>query len=369
VEVLHVVASHQRRGAEVFASDLVRSLKRSGIAQHVAVLHGSRPGVEFWTSAISLKANGRMVPGLRMDSGIVRSLRSVISQRDPDVIQAHGGEPLKYALAARGRRGIPLVYRRIGAAPPRITRGVHRVVHGALMRRATKIVAVADVLRQEIIETFRVPPPRVVTIPNAVDPKRLFSSISSHASRRALGIPSSARVMLSVGALTWEKDPLGQVEVAAQVLRARSDAVLVFIGDGQARPSIERAVHQAGIRDRVFVLGSRSDVAEIMAAGDVVLLASRSEGMPACVIEAGLIGLPVVATAVAGVSEVVVDGRTGFLVPPGDQQAMASRILALLEDEAKRASMGQAARQHCLGRFDVRLVAPKYLGLYEGLLR
>ena len=139
--------------------------------------------------------------------------------------------------------------------------------------------------------------------------------------REALELPATAPIILSIGALTWEKDPLTHIEVSRRVFAAVPDAMHLFLGDGHEKASIERRIKDLGLGERVKLLGSRSDVADILATVDVALFASRSdgmEGMPATLIEAGMAGVPVAAFSVAGVQEVLVDQETGFLASSGD---------------------------------------------------
>ena len=134
--------------------------------------------------------------------------------------------------------------------------------------------------------------------------------------RAELDLDSETPLVVSLGALTWEKDPLGHVDVVARAAEARPIAH-VFVGDGPLRGQLERAISRRSPNYRPRLLGSRDDVGDLLAAADALLLASRTEGMPASVIEAGLAGLPVIGYALSGVPEVVVDGVTGRLVPPG----------------------------------------------------
>jgi len=112
-------------------------------------------------------------------------------------------------------------------------------------------------------------------------------------------------------------------------------------------------------------VGARSDTADLLAASDVMLLASRTEGMPACLIEAGMAGLPTVAYSVGGVPEAVEDGSTGLLVPPGDEEGLSRSMLRLLGDAALRGDMGSAAERRCCSTFDMDVVAPRYLEVYR----
>ncbi len=186
--------------------------------------------------------------------------------------------------------------------------------------------------------------------------------------RRHLGIPADAEVILSLGALTWEKDPLGHVEVAARALAERPRAWHLLAGDGPLRGQVEAAVARHGTGDRVLLAGVRGDVADVLAASDVVLFASCSEGMPATVIEAGMAGLAVAGYAVAGVAEVVESGVTGLLAQPGDLAGLGDHVIAVLADAGNRQRLSAAARDRCRERFEIHAVAPRYLELYQGLV-
>jgi glycosyltransferase involved in cell wall biosynthesis len=253
-------------------------------------------------------------------------------------------------------------------APPWIRHGPRRAIHGRLIRRTARVVAVAEAVRREMLQLFGLPPDRVVTIPNAVDPGRMDPSQGREATRRALGIDADASVVLSVAALTWEKDPVGHIDVTETALRPIPQAHHLFVGEGPLRGELERAIHDRGLDGRIQLLGLRADTADIFAASDVLLFASRSdgmEGMPGIIIEAGMAGLPAVAYSVAGVAELIRDGATGFLASPGDAGALAHRVSELLGDPRSRRRMWEAARERCGTHFDIRAVASRYVETYE----
>ena len=318
LRVLHVITTGDRRGAEMFAADLIRALGAAGVDQRVAVLRGSPPfpaGFEAPVEVLS-SGHGRLIPGLRMDPMIAWRLRSVCRRWRPHVVQVHGGEPFKYAALVGGRRD-RIVYRRIGLSPARATRSLTGRTHRLLMGRCRTIVAVAEAVRRETIDAFGVAADRVVTIPRGVDPGRVGSWLGREESRRRLRIELGAPVVISLGALSWEKDPLAHLEVMDGVRRVLPGSVHLIAGDGPLRHEVEQRADRAGLDGLARILGNRPDVADLLAAADVLLLASKVEGMPGCVIEAGMSGLPVVSYAVAGVPEVVVDGETGYLVDQG----------------------------------------------------
>jgi glycosyltransferase involved in cell wall biosynthesis len=366
MRVLHVVATGERRGAEMFAGDLVGALD-GAVDQRVAVMRANGSvDVPYAAPVHVLRSGRRHVPGIRVDLSTVRGLRGLGREWSPDVVQVHGGEPLKHALLAR--IGAPVVYRKIGLAAPRATRAPFRVGHERLIRRTTRIVAVAESVRKEAIETFGAAADRVVTIPNAVDPGRLANGTTRGQLRRDLGIPMAAPVLLSLGALTWEKDPLAHLEIAVRTLPRVPGAIHLIAGDGPLRGQVEDAAERASLGERVRILGSRADGASLLRTADALLLASRTEGMPGCVIEAGLVGTPTAGFAVAGVGEVVTDGETGLLARAGDMDGLAERVTDLLLDETLRQRLGSAAMERSLG-FTIDRVAPRYAALYEEVAR
>ena len=365
MHVLHVIATGARRGGETFASDLIRALARSDLAQQVAILHGpSEHSLDLPVPAMTLDPARAANPPRRFDLRLLRSLRKLISETQPDVVQAHGGEALKYAVATF-LKPPPILYRRIGAVVPELRRGFRRWAFSAQMGRAVRVIAVSETVRRETIELFRIPPSKIVTIPNAIDPFRLKGSGDATAMRRSLGVRDDVSVLTFLGAFTWEKDPLANLEIALDVLRAVPNTIFLMVGDGPLRDEVEAACYRHRLADRILVLGSRADIGDLLAMTDVLISASKTEGMPANVIEAGMVSVPVAAYALSGIPEVVIDGKTGVLSAPGDRATLTSRIIDLLGDDKRRLELGSSARARCYELFDINAVAPQYLSVYR----
>jgi glycosyltransferase involved in cell wall biosynthesis len=366
MRVLHVVATGQRRGAEMFASDLVRALDAlGGHEQRVVILRGPWPTeVDYEAPVRPLRVDGSRIPGLRMDGATLSHLWRELRRFRPAIVHAHGGEAFKYSSFASAWTGARVVYRRIGTAPEAIRHGPRRATHAALLRRAHRIVAVAETVRRETVETFGVPAARVLTIPRGIDPRRLEPARGADEVRDELGIASSAPVAISVGALSPEKDPIAHVELCAKLVGCLPDLAYLIAGDGPMRGEVEAAVRSHGLDGHVRVLGLRTDVGDLLGASDLLVLASRTEGMPGCVIEAGMSGVPVVSFGLAGVPEVIEHGVTGFVVHPGDHAALAERALQVLENATLRRSMGRAAAERCRRSFDIGPIARRYASVY-----
>jgi glycosyltransferase involved in cell wall biosynthesis len=369
MRVLHLLSTNQRRGAETFASDLIASTNGNLVHQRVLVIGPLQSAaVRFDAPVASLGANGSGIPLIRVAPQAVWALRNHLRAWRPDIVQAHGSDTLKYAVLATVGSRTPIVYRSIGVAPRWIHSGPRKVLSGFLMRGSARIVAVADAVRRELIDVFGLSEARVITIPNGVDARRVQPTRDRAETRRMLGIPQDDRVLLSLGALSWEKDPLAHLAVSSRIMKCRSAVTHLMVGDGPMRAQIERDIGRMGLKGRVLMAGSRSDVADLLSAADILLFASRAdgmEGMPATIIEAGMLGRPVAGYAVAGVPEVVVHGRTGLLVAPGDIDGLSDCALRLIDDEAERRDLGTAATERCRARYEISTIANRYLKLYE----
>ena len=364
LRVVHLIASRQRRGAEVFASDLVRALSAAGIDQRVVVLRDHGGDVISFDAPVLVLGAGLSGP-LRMDLGATRRLHSLVRSIGADVLQAHGGEALKYAVPATFRTGCKVVYRRIGTSGDGTVRAFRLAGHHRLVRRAAGVVAVSEAARSEMVDSFGVPEDRVTIIPNGVDRERSLPARSRSMVRRELDIDEGAEVVVSVGALNWEKDPLAQLEVFGRVAQDRPRSVLVMVGQGPLEDATRQATEHLHLAERVRMLGVRNDVPDILAASDVLLLASKTEGMPGVVIEAGIANLPVAGYRLSGVPEVVVNGSTGLLARAGDVDGLATCVTKVLAEAESRVRMGRAAHRRCIERFTMESIAPSYLEVYR----
>jgi glycosyltransferase involved in cell wall biosynthesis len=171
--------------------------------------------------------------------------------------------------------------------------------------------------------------------------------------------------MLQVARLDYLKDHATAVRTLDRLARQVPRARLVLVGDGPERSAIEARVGELGLGERVRFLGLRKDVARLLHGADAFLLTSVSEGIPLTVIEAMAAGLPVVATDVGGLREVVADGTTGLLAPAGDDAALAERLVCLADDPDLRHWMGAAGRARAKRHFDEPRMAADYARLYR----
>src|SRR5262249_4177146 len=204
--------------------------------------------------------------------------------------------------------------------------------------------------------------PRVRVIYNGIDTAAFANGCHDReAVRRDLGLGADDFVILLVARLDYLKDHATAVRTLERVARSRPDARLVLVGEGPERPKIEDQVRRLGVAAGVRFLGLRQDVARLLRATDLFLLTSVSEGIPLTVLEAMAAGLPVVATRVGGLAEVVVDGETGLLAPPGDDAALAGAVLRLAADPGARRRMGRRGQERAHTVFSEGQMHARYL--------
>jgi glycosyltransferase involved in cell wall biosynthesis len=183
-----------------------------------------------------------------------------------------------------------------------------------------------------------------------------------------LGLEPSKPVAVALAYLRPVKGHSFLLEAFARVISALPSARLLIIGEGPLRASLQAQAEALGLQSAVRFLGHRSDAQRLLAAGDLLVNSSLSEGTPLSVMEAMALGLPVVATNVGGVPKLVLDGETGMLVPPAEVEALAAALLELMRNAEKRRALGEAGRRRALEQFSIETAAAKYQALYDKLL-
>ncbi len=264
---------------------------------------------------------------------------------------AHGSTTLPTCALALAGTGTPFVYRNIGDPAHWAGSVARRVRTRVLLGRARAVVALTSRSAEELAARYRVPRDRIHVIPRGVPASRFppVNPAMRSDARRRFGLEGDGPLALYLGSLTSEKN----VGLAIEAVASLPSLQLLIAGDGSERAALEAEASRLA-PGRVRFAGTVTDPHQALAAADVVVLPSRTEGLPGALIEAGLAGLPVVATDVGFVREIVVDGETGRLVPVGDPPAFAQAITGALREAE---TLGRAARARCLARYELEVVA------------
>jgi len=219
----------------------------------------------------------------------------------------------------------------------------------------------------EAIRLRIAPPDRIRAISSPIDAVPRVTPARRAEARRMLGLPADAKVIGTAARLDGQKSPLDMVKAFAEL--RRPDAMMVWIGDGHLREETERLIARLGLGDRFRLAGERSDVPSLLPAFDVFAMSSLYEGLPCAVVEAMSCGVPVVATAVNSVPEIVISGRTGLLARPGDPASLCRALGYLLDHPAAGARMAEAARAHIGDRFSPEVLGRDMTEAYDVALR
>jgi N-acetyl-alpha-D-glucosaminyl L-malate synthase BshA len=232
------------------------------------------------------------------------------------------------------------------------------------LEQSDGVTCVSRHLADKTRELFGLTRPLVV-IPNFVD-TRQFAPEPDPTLREHLA-PRGERILVHLSNFRQVKRAPDTVRLFARV-RERVLSRLVLIGDGQDRPEALHVARSLGVEQDVLFLGKQDDVAALLAVADLFLLPSEQEAFGLAALEALSCGVPVIATAVGGLPEVVEDGKCGFLLPVGDVAAMAEAALVLLTDPSRHASFREAARTRVMSQFDTSLIVPRYEAYYREIV-
>jgi glycosyltransferase involved in cell wall biosynthesis len=248
---------------------------------------------------------------------------------------------------------------------------VFRRLERSLARSATALIAVSPEVRDDLVALGVAPREKFVVIRLGIELEERVERVPDGRvpTRELLGIPPDRFTVGWIGRMTGVKRT-EDVLLAVKRLRERGvDACLCMVGDGPDRDDLEEQASELGIVRSCLFLGYQDDVAPFYAAFDTLILPSGNEGTPVSAIEALASGRPVVATRVGGVPDVVRDGEDGFLVEPGDVDALADRLARLAADPALRRRMGEAGRARVLPRYSVDRLIDDVDLLYRSLLQ
>ncbi len=234
-----------------------------------------------------------------------------------------------------------------------------------------KVIAISEPVRRHLVEDFKVPPERVVLIRHGIDLKRFFARTPQEkaALRRFWSIPEDAKVVGHIGRLSVVKGQIYFLEAARTLLDRRGDCLFLLIGEGPEKAALRAAVERWGLEPRVRLAASTKDLSLALSLMDVFVMPSLEEGLGLSVLEAQAQGVPVVASRVGGLRDIVEDGVTGRLVAPRDAAGLADAIEGLLDDAAAAKKMREEAQRRIHASFSAEEMAEATRVLYASLSR
>ena len=351
-------------GAEEMVLNLVRHLP-ARFEPMVCCIHESGPiGDEIQRTGTPVAVLG-LQPGFRRPWDLA-GIRRYIRETQPEIVHTFLLTASLYGRLAAILERVPIV---IGTEVNiyERKRWHHAIAERLLMAGTDRVVVSAESVREFYTRQVHADPAKVDVIHNAVDFSQARASVSRAEMRASLGVPADAPVAGVIARLTEQKGHRFLFEALAERPEL-SPVQLIVIGDGDSRDALRERADALGLTSRVHFLGARRDLGNLLGAMDVFVMPSLWEGLPLSLMLAMSASLPVVATAVAGIPEVVDDDRTGVLVPPGDPAALGAALGRVFGDAALRERLGRDARNSVLPRFGVDRYVESIVALYDRLL-
>jgi glycosyltransferase involved in cell wall biosynthesis len=350
-------------GAEEMVLNLVRHLPPR-FEPSVACIHEAGPiGEEIRRTGVPFSVLG-LTPGVSRPLDVLR-LRDALHTWSPTIVHTFLLTGSLYGRFAAMMAGVPIV---IGTEVNiyEKKRPLHARIERWLMKGTDAVVASAESVKDHYVSQVDADADKVDVIYNAVDFAQLEAAMTRDAFRASIGVPLDAPVAGIIARLTEQK--AHRVLFDAMTNAPLSALHLVVVGDGELRDDLRSRAESLGIAGRVHFLGARRDLGNILAAIDIFAMPSYWEGLPLSMVLAMGAGLPVVASRVAGIPEVVKDRVSGLLVDAGDAGQLARALAALAQDGRLRARLGDAAKAFVLPRFGIDGYVASITALYDRLL-
>ena len=357
--MLHVDTERGWRGGERQTLWLAHELERRGHHSLVA----ARPGEPLALRAAELGLSVvSCSPVFEADPFASLALNRVVRRQHVDVVHAHTAHAAALGALATLGTDVPLVVARRVDFPLRENLGT-RLKYG----RAAAIIAISQAVAK-ILERNAAARGRVVVVPDATDVRRTIQPASA-AELAAAGVhaPGDVPLVVQVAQLVPHKDPLNFVGAISEVRRRVPNVEALLVGDGPLRPDVERLRDELGLAGALHVLGYRTDADALLAAAGVVTLSSREEGMGSVLLDALMLGKPIVATDAGGIPEVIENGVSGLVVPARDPHALGEAIASLLLDRELAGRLASGARARA-SLFSVERMTDRTLDVYERVL-
>lgn len=364
--VLHIIDSLHLGGAQ----EVVLNLATCGsprFRHEVATLHGH--GI-YWGR---LREAGVKVHSLSPHKFLPFYLASIpwlLLVARPDILHCHLIPSNIIAKPLGALLGVPVIINHdhtndTRRAESRLLLALDRFAN----RFASHILAVSASCREFLISRESMPPENVTLVENAIDLRRFTPGEAARSGARAsLGLPASARVVAGVGRLNSQKNFSLFLDIAAQLASRFRDAHFLLAGDGPEEKILREKAAALGIAHRVTFSGYVADTRLVYLAADVLLMPSRYEGLPMTLLEAMAMGLPVVASKLDGIAEVIGDGCEGFLVPSNDTALFVERTAALLDDQGLSLRITKNARAKIESHFSVERMTSAVEAVYDKFL-
>lgn len=369
IKVLHVIGGGELGGAEMHILNLLTHMDRERFEVRLCCLF-PEPFVQV------ARANGiatdAVVMRHKLNIGIVDNLMEIIRGHQIDIVHTHGVRANLVGRLAAKLAGIKHIVTTVHSVleqdyPSFFARQVNRLMERITINSVERFVTVSDLLKQDLVG-HGIPAVKITTIYNGVNLAAFRQERVTGDVRKDLGIDPDVPVLGMIARFHPVKGHRFFLEAAKTISRVRPACRFLLVGSGQYRSEVEAMVKQLGLREQVIFTGYREDIVDVLHSLDILVISSLSEGFGLTAIEAMAMKVPVVATRVGGLPEIIKHGSNGILVPPAEGQAIAQAVLDLLANPEDSRAMAARAFEHVRENFSVEIMAKNTEQLYCSLM-
>jgi glycosyltransferase involved in cell wall biosynthesis len=363
IRLAQVIYALEIGGSEMLAWRIAKALNRE--RRYICSIYSAQ---ESGTLAHILPAEGISTKGFsrrsRFDLRLILRMTKLFRAERIQILHTHHLGQLLYGGLAGRLAGARVVHTEHEYYTLKLLR--HRRLLRVLSGLTDAVTAVAEPVTQFLRTEVGIPGKKLSTIPNGVDVIRF--STAKPTDRKALGWQETDVVIGCIARLEPEKGHAILLESFRQIHTMYPHARLLLVGDGTERSRLEQLSRQFGLKDSLFFTGIRRDIPELLATCDMVVLASVHEGLPIAILEAMAAGKPIVATRVGSIPQVVLNGKTGFLVQPEDPCELTKALKTLIADKLERQRLGYNAFDLVNAYYSFDRTVSQYTALYDAAL-
>ena len=360
MKIINLIQKPQLRGAEIFACQLSNHLEKSGHEVLVITIFKGDAVLPFKGKIVHL---GR--PGNKrfVDYKGWQELNRIIRDLNPDIIQANAADTLKFAVGSKLLYSWKnaLVYRNANKSGDFINSNFKLIFNKFLISQVDFVISVSKECELDFIKTFNYPKEKINTVEIGVEEEL----VSDYLPIDLKPVFDKGQVITHIGGFVKEKNHFGLLRIFKEVVVNQPNLQLLLIGKGKLRDETRKLAADLGIEENVHFLGYRTDVLDILKYSDAFVLPSLIEGLPGVILEAMYCQTPVIAYDVGGIKEVVIPGKTGWLLNKNDEKGFSRDLLIALEDEAVASDRVGKAHRMILDKFLNSTISSRFLAIYK----
>lgn len=356
LKIFHLDSEKNWRGGEQQIIYLAEELEKAGHKNFI--IAPPRTKLEEKTQSLGIKFFPLAISG-EWDLRAAWRLRKLISSESPDILHCHSAHAHSISLLACLGRNYPQII---------VSRRVDFPIHfkGKYTYKVSKIIAVSEGIKKVLI-AGGIKEENLAVVRDGIDVDYFHRQPSEQSLYKKFNLNPSKPIVGIIAALAPHKDYPNFLQAAYLVHQKLPEAQFLIVGEGDEEKKIKELAKRLGVEGIVIFAGFRSDIPAVLSLLDIFVLASYLEGMGQALVEAMAIGLPIVATNVGGIPDVVVDGVSGFLVPPRQPEKLAEKIVELLQDKGKRKSFAEAGMKRA-AEFNKQKMATETEKIYKQVL-